>query len=129
MYPGMLIELDGGPNLVDFAIPENLYFNWLIDTVIISYTSELLEFRADDPKIHVLFIPGNPGKMRDLCSLEQIGVLLDPSIWMDIFTLKPVHLLYLIYYSWNEEIEVFQLVQMMMNVMLTLICLIDVSIL
>lgn len=26
-----------------------------------SYTTELLEIRADDPKFHVLFIPGNPG--------------------------------------------------------------------
>ncbi|KAB1203851.1 hypothetical protein CJ030_MR8G027684 [Morella rubra] len=26
-----------------------------------SYTIELLEIRADDPKMHVLFIPGNPG--------------------------------------------------------------------
>ncbi|KAE8098622.1 hypothetical protein FH972_016668 [Carpinus fangiana] len=26
-----------------------------------SYTTELLEIRADDPKMHVLFIPGNPG--------------------------------------------------------------------
>ncbi|KAJ4705367.1 Lipid droplet-associated hydrolase [Melia azedarach] len=26
-----------------------------------SYTAELLEIRADDPKLHVLFVPGNPG--------------------------------------------------------------------
>ncbi|KAJ8899125.1 hypothetical protein K2173_010571 [Erythroxylum novogranatense] len=26
-----------------------------------SYTTELLEIRADDPKLHVLLIPGNPG--------------------------------------------------------------------
>nr|POE68374.1 isoform 2 of lipid droplet-associated hydrolase [Quercus suber] len=26
-----------------------------------SYTTELLEIHADDPKMHVLFIPGNPG--------------------------------------------------------------------
>jgi hypothetical protein len=29
---------------------------------LVSYTTELLEIRADDPKIHVLFIPGNPGE-------------------------------------------------------------------
>lgn len=26
-----------------------------------SYTTELLEIQAGDPKVHVLFIPGNPG--------------------------------------------------------------------
>ena len=29
---------------------------------LVSYTTELLEIHADDPKLHVLFIPGNPGK-------------------------------------------------------------------
>lgn len=29
---------------------------------LVSYTTELLEIRADDPKFHVLFIPGNPGE-------------------------------------------------------------------
>ena len=29
---------------------------------LVSYNTELLEIRADDPKMHVLFIPGNPGK-------------------------------------------------------------------
>lgn len=29
---------------------------------LVSYTTELLEIHADDPKMHVLFIPGNPGK-------------------------------------------------------------------
>ena len=29
---------------------------------MVSYTTELLEIHADDPKMHVLFIPGNPGK-------------------------------------------------------------------
>jgi uncharacterized membrane protein YccF (DUF307 family) len=37
------------------------YFNCLFFGLV-SYNTELLEIRADDPKMHVLFIPGNPGK-------------------------------------------------------------------
>ena len=29
---------------------------------LVSHMTELLEIRADDPKMHVLLIPGNPGK-------------------------------------------------------------------
>ena len=38
------------------------YFNRLYFFGLVSYTTELLEIHADDPKLHVLFIPGNPGK-------------------------------------------------------------------
>lgn len=29
--------------------------------VLFSYTTEILEIRADDPTLHVVVIPGNPG--------------------------------------------------------------------
>ncbi|XP_012074352.1 lipid droplet-associated hydrolase isoform X2 [Jatropha curcas] len=38
-----------------------VYAFYLFDDFVLSYKTELLEIRSDDPKLHVLFIPGNPG--------------------------------------------------------------------
>lgn len=52
---------------------ENIFFNnilsFMSDFVILySYTSEILEIQADDPSLHVLFVPGNPGVASIVCS-------------------------------------------------------------
>ena len=41
---------------------------------LVSYTTELLEIHADDPQMHVLFIPGNPGKFGFVPSCMHVHV-------------------------------------------------------
>lgn len=51
------------PNSLLFCFP---VFEVLGD-LLLSYTTEIMEIRADNPRLHVLIIPGNPGGFLSIC--------------------------------------------------------------